>query len=180
MSASVSHRQRLGQARHAFEQDVPAGQQADQDALDHRLLADDDLADLGAELVDEGGLFVDELVDDADVHGGAQLTTDASARIFPRRVLAKAAMARDQDAKNSRLFDRRTVERNIKKGLITRKDYEKHLKALEDVADKGRVRRSPSERHPTPTDEAETDDRGQQLRLGGSSRRTANRRSQGH
>ena len=31
----------------------------------------------------------------------------------------------------------RTVERNIKKGLITRKDYEKHLKTLEDVADKG-------------------------------------------
>ena len=36
-----------------------------------------------------------------------------------------------------RLYDHRTVERNIKKGLITRKDYEKHLKALEDVADKG-------------------------------------------
>ena len=52
-------------------------------------------------------------------------------------MLAKAAMARDQDAKNSRLYDRRTVERNIKKGLITRKDYEKHLKALDDVADKG-------------------------------------------
>ena len=43
-------------------------------------------------------------------------------------------MARDQDIKNSRLYDRRTVERSIKKGLITRKDYEKHLKALEDVA----------------------------------------------
>jgi len=45
-------------------------------------------------------------------------------------------MARDQDVK-SRLYDRRTVERSIKKGLITRKDYEKHLKALEDVGDKG-------------------------------------------
>jgi hypothetical protein len=45
-------------------------------------------------------------------------------------------MARD-DVKTARLFDRRTVERNIKKGLITRKDYEKHLKALEDTADKG-------------------------------------------
>jgi hypothetical protein len=31
------------------------------------------------------------------------------------------------------------VERNIKKGLITRKDYEKHLKSLDDVADKGVV-----------------------------------------
>ena len=46
-------------------------------------------------------------------------------------------MARDQDAKTSRVYDRRTVERNIKKGLLTRKDFEKHLKALEDVADKG-------------------------------------------
>jgi hypothetical protein len=45
-------------------------------------------------------------------------------------------MARD-DVRTARLFDRRTVERNIKKGLITRKDYEKHLKALEDTADKG-------------------------------------------
>ncbi len=45
-------------------------------------------------------------------------------------------MARD-DAKTARIYDRRTVERNIKKGLLTRKDYEKHLKSLEDVADKG-------------------------------------------
>jgi hypothetical protein len=41
------------------------------------------------------------------------------------------------DPKNPRLFDKRTVERNIKKGLITRKDYEKHLKTLDDVAGKG-------------------------------------------
>jgi len=46
-------------------------------------------------------------------------------------------MARDVDPKAARLFDRRTLERNIKKGLITRKDYEKHLKTLDDVADKG-------------------------------------------
>jgi len=46
-------------------------------------------------------------------------------------------MARDQDVRTSRLFDRRTVERNIKKGLISRKDYEKHLKSLDDVAGKG-------------------------------------------
>ena len=46
-------------------------------------------------------------------------------------------MARDQDPKTSRLYDRRTVERNIKKGLLTRKDYEKHLKTLDDVGDKG-------------------------------------------
>jgi hypothetical protein len=46
-------------------------------------------------------------------------------------------MARDQDPKTSRIYDRRTVDRNIKKGLLTRKDFEKHLKSLEDVADKG-------------------------------------------
>ena len=46
-------------------------------------------------------------------------------------------MARDVDPKIARLFDRRTLERNIKKGLITRKDYEKHLKTLDDVGDKG-------------------------------------------
>src|SRR5207248_9896984 len=45
-----------------------------------------------------------------------------------------AAMSRDDEAKNVRLFDRRVVERNIKKGLVTRKDYEKHLKSLSDVA----------------------------------------------
>jgi hypothetical protein len=45
-------------------------------------------------------------------------------------------MARE-DAKTSRLYDRRTVDRSIKKGLLTRKDYEKHLKSLDDVADKG-------------------------------------------
>ncbi len=50
-------------------------------------------------------------------------------------------MSRDADAKTdpklSRLFDKRTVERNIKKGLVSRKDYEKYLKSLEDTADKG-------------------------------------------
>jgi hypothetical protein len=41
------------------------------------------------------------------------------------------------DPKTERLFDKRTVERNIKKTLIGRKDYEKHLKTLPDVASKG-------------------------------------------
>jgi len=45
-------------------------------------------------------------------------------------------MARE-DVKTSRIYDRRTVDRNIKKGLLTRKDYEKHLKSLDDVAEKG-------------------------------------------
>jgi hypothetical protein len=46
-------------------------------------------------------------------------------------------MSREAEAKNLRLYDRRTIERNIKKGLITRKDYEKFLKALDDAKDKG-------------------------------------------
>jgi hypothetical protein len=50
-------------------------------------------------------------------------------------------MSRDAEAKpdpkTERLFDKRTVERNIKKTLIGRKDYEKHLKTLPDVAGKG-------------------------------------------
>ena len=41
------------------------------------------------------------------------------------------------DPKQARLFDKRTVERNIKKGLVTRKDYDKYLKTLDDSADKG-------------------------------------------
>jgi hypothetical protein len=45
-------------------------------------------------------------------------------------------MTRDEDVKDVRLFDTRTVERNIKRGVITRKDYEKHLKSLSDASDK--------------------------------------------
>ena len=50
-------------------------------------------------------------------------------------------MSRDAEAKvdpkTARLYDKRTVERNIKKGLVSRKDYEKFLKSLGDVAEKG-------------------------------------------
>jgi hypothetical protein len=45
-------------------------------------------------------------------------------------------MSRDEDAKNPRLFDVRTIDRTIRKGLTTRKDYEKYLKSLPDVAEK--------------------------------------------
>ena len=44
-------------------------------------------------------------------------------------------MSRDEEVKEARLFDIRTVERNIKRGLITRKDYERFLKSLADVAE---------------------------------------------
>ena len=34
-----------------------------------------------------------------------------------------------------RYLDRRVVERYIKKGLLDEKEYQRHLKALEDLAD---------------------------------------------
>ncbi len=37
--------------------------------------------------------------------------------------------------KKERLFDLRTVERNIEKGLITREEYQEYLDSLEDRAD---------------------------------------------
>jgi hypothetical protein len=60
---------------------------------------------------------------------------------------------READAKIQRLFDVRTIERNIKKGMTTRKDYEKHLKALADAADKV----APPEEHPDDDDDDLTD-----------------------
>jgi hypothetical protein len=35
-----------------------------------------------------------------------------------------------------RFWDVRTVERRIRRGLVPKKDYEKHLKSLPDSADK--------------------------------------------
>lgn len=51
-------------------------------------------------------------------------------------------MTRDEEAPDPSLFDRRIVERNIKRGLITRKDYEKFLKSRPDAS--GKIR-SPDE-----------------------------------
>ena len=66
-------------------------------------------------------------------------------------------MSRDVEAKNDKLFDKRTVDRSIKKGLITRKDYEKHLKALDDVGPKG-VFGGPQEGAPDDADDADDAD----------------------
>jgi hypothetical protein len=44
-------------------------------------------------------------------------------------------MSREEEVKDVRLFDLRTIERNIKRGLITRKEYERHLKSLPDASD---------------------------------------------
>jgi hypothetical protein len=61
---------------------------------------------------------------------------------------------RETDPKPQRQFDVRTVERNIKKGHFTRKDYEKHLKALPDTAEKV----APPEEDLDDEDELDTDE----------------------
>jgi hypothetical protein len=45
-------------------------------------------------------------------------------------------MSREEEVKEARLFDVRIVERNIKRGIITRKEYERFLKSLGDAAEK--------------------------------------------
>jgi hypothetical protein len=45
-------------------------------------------------------------------------------------------MSREEEVKDPRLFDQRVVERNIKRGLVTRKEYERYLKSLPDAAEK--------------------------------------------
>ena len=41
-----------------------------------------------------------------------------------------------EEAKSPRLYDSRIVTRNIRKGLLTRKDYDKFLQSLPDATDK--------------------------------------------
>jgi hypothetical protein len=49
-----AHGQRLGQAGHALQEHVAAGQEADEQALEHRVLADDDALDLVERLLERG------------------------------------------------------------------------------------------------------------------------------
>jgi hypothetical protein len=63
-------------------------------------------------------------------------------------------MSRDEEAKIVRLYDSRTIERTIRKGLITRKDYEKFLKSLPDVSDKA----APADLSGVEDDDLEMDD----------------------
>ena len=63
-AAQRPHEKRLAQARHAFDQHVPVGKQRHQRAEHQLVLADEDLADLGGDAVEE--FFVAEwLPDDA-------------------------------------------------------------------------------------------------------------------
>lgn len=45
-------------------------------------------------------------------------------------------MAEKKDEIPLRYLDRRVVERYIKKGLLDEKEYQRHLKSLDDLAEK--------------------------------------------
>ena len=62
--------ERLGQAGHAFEQDVAVGEQADDQPFGQIILADDDLAEFVKQRVREGARFLDCFVDgiDSSIH----------------------------------------------------------------------------------------------------------------
>ena len=62
-------------------------------------------------------------------------------------------MSRDEEVKDARLFDLRTVERNIKRGLTTRKEYERFLKSLTDAAEKVAPAEEAQETPPAPAQE---------------------------
>ena len=64
VDASVRTARVLASPGTPFQQDVPIGQQADQEAFDHVALPDDHLADFRDEPVDEDALLVDAVVDD--------------------------------------------------------------------------------------------------------------------
>jgi hypothetical protein len=62
---------------------------------------------------------------------------------------------------NPGLIDKRVVERNIKKGLVSRDSYEKYLGALADVADQAEtVKAKLGAEEPEETDEALEEDEG--------------------
>jgi len=68
-------------------------------------------------------------------------------------------MSKDGHDKDPRQFDTRVVERNIQKGLISRKDYDKYLKSLNDAKEKTRpAGAEPAPQPPPQDDEDEGDD----------------------
>jgi hypothetical protein len=84
--AERAHGQRLGQAGYPLEQDMAPREEADQDSLDHVLLADDDFADLALEAGDKGTLLGNELVQGADVvHGAKSLSGSTGKRTIAAR-----------------------------------------------------------------------------------------------
>ena len=70
-----THQQGLAQARHALEQAMPAGQQADQQLLDHFFLADDGLGNGLAQLAQSCDLGLEVGFGEGGGHGGSLLTS---------------------------------------------------------------------------------------------------------
>lgn len=60
--------------------------------------------------------------------------------------------------KKDRLFDVRTVERNIEKGLITRDEYKEYLESLDDSADNAESMEAEFEEGVLDEDEEEEED----------------------
>ena len=60
-------RERFGQAGRPLQEDVASAEHGDQNPLDHLVLPNDDLVDLGGQIGNERALFFDELVDDSNV-----------------------------------------------------------------------------------------------------------------
>ncbi len=58
----------------------------------------------------------------------------------------------DNPKDHAKIWDRRTLERNVRKGVMTRKDVEKYLKSLPDSASKV------AEDEPDEDDEDDEDD----------------------
>ena len=87
-----AHRQGLGQAGHALEQDVPAGQEPYQQPVDHGPLADDDLLQLAVEPIQAGSEVLHETTDRLHFigHQGTALGDCAQDPDFPLRWLAGA------------------------------------------------------------------------------------------
>jgi hypothetical protein len=50
-AAEAAHEEGLGEAGHALEEDVAVGEEGDEQALDNLVLADDGLADFGAQFL---------------------------------------------------------------------------------------------------------------------------------
>lgn len=58
-------------------------------------------------------------------------------------------------SKQDSLFDRRTVERNIRAGRITRKDYDQYLASLDNVQSKSASLSGEGQPSPEPGDAEE-------------------------
>ena len=77
------HGERLGQAGHAFEQDMAVGQQADDQPLGQIILPDDDLAEFVKQRMRERTRFLDRFVD------GVDSCAHVSNSFFHGRILTK-------------------------------------------------------------------------------------------